>query len=1442
MTTDVSAALATLELHPDDSQALKVLAGLHPGNGAGIDAEALSKALSDARRFHRERGDYELCTSLIDLELAWTTAVPRRADLLHEKGRLLSDELLRDEAGQAAVREALEVLPGHAAATESVAQMTLVRANWEPISKRYLQQAEGAKDQALASSLYGSVAEFHLKYRPSDDQGETYLRKSLELDPNNRRSGGHFERLLRDKGRNDELLVLYTQRAERAANRDERAQAAVASGELCEKLGRPIDAYTHFRKALDASPMEPRALRFVRDALTAQKEWTELGKVLEAAARSKRGEHDAALLIELATLIWKHLNQPDMAESFFRRVRKVDPSNHAMVEFYREYHTARNELPQLLTVLAQAQKTEGDLERRVSMGIEMARAAESRPQHAEKAIEIWKGILRLKPHLPEAVTSLRQLYTRTEKWNALLELMKDDLDAVPAANVDEKINRYLEIVGIYKDRLNLDVMVVNTYLAILSLKPDHPAALAALAARYEAQGRYGDLVQILTRQAESAGDAATRVALHRRIASLWADKLGKHGNAIASFEKIFEADPTDTETSARLKDLYAKGRAWRPLIEVYRKELPHLDAAGRRSRLIDMARLAGDRLNDVRESIALYNQALAVSDRDPDALTGLATLYERERRWPALVEILERQRLNAQGTPAAELALLERRGTLLYERLGATQAAIEVFRRIQELEPKNARATRALREIYAQSGDYGALESLYAEHGAFGDLCDQLTSLADRTADMGARTRLLERVALLAQEKLNQPERALKAYERILATDPRNRSAAFALLPLYRAAQKWPRLLATYEVLLGPTGTAGTGSGPGATTMAERLELLGEARRICEQRLGSKALAFQWCARAFEAAPKNEDVRGDLERLAGEADEWGALAGLYEARIGTSTDAEERLWLLRRVLRIAQARLFRPQDARKAAEQILSEIGFDEEADAALEQILTQTKAWPDLAKLLHTRADRAPDAAERVRILLRIAQIEEERVADLARGVGDVDEDRRGGADQRTRAARAGAAGRGAPGLGGRGRRAAPRSGDPAGGRPRRARGAVAAHREHSGAAPRRLRRRRSPSYREVLQANPHAPQAVAGMERLLAGGYPDRALIARLTMAYYERTGDAPKLAAANEALLAVADTRGERVERLEKLRALYSGPAPDPAAAYRTGLALFEIDPTDAKNRDPLIGFAEAAGKTGELVAKLREVVEATQDDTMRRDLLVIVAELEEKRMGRAGEAEKVYARILAAEPLHAGAFRALTRLYRDGQRWPELRALLDTRQLAELDQRERLDLLAQVAELDESALNDADHALGAYEKMLELDPADLRAHRALDRHLRHARALAGSGDVARHARRLRIGRRGVGAGVPPRRAARQPPGRRPGRARSAGAHRQGRAEPRGRAAAAGEAGRDPRAAAARGGDPGAGLRGEQRVGASGRDPGGAARAAGGARRFRDAGAHR
>jgi len=247
--------------------------------------------------------------------------------------------------------------------------------------------------------------------------------------------------------------------------------------------------------------------------------------------------------------------------------------------------------------------------------------------------------------------------------------------------------------------------VVNTYLNILALRPDHPAALTALASRYEAQGRYGDLVQVLTRQADAAKDAAEKIELHRRIAALWADKLGKHGNAIASFEKIFEADPTDSETSARLKDLYTKGRAWRPLIEVYRKELPHLDAATRRARLIEMARAAEQRADKQEKTadkvIDIWKGVLRLSPHLPEAVEALKRLYTRTEKWNALLELLKEA---LETVPAAnvddkvsrylDIVAIDR------DRLNLDVMVVNTYLSIVALKPDHPAALAALASRY----------------------------------------------------------------------------------------------------------------------------------------------------------------------------------------------------------------------------------------------------------------------------------------------------------------------------------------------------------------------------------------------------------------------------------------------------------------------------------------------------------------------------------------------------------------------------------------------------------------------------------------------------------------------------------------------------------------------------------------------------------------------
>src|SRR5207253_3055029 len=121
MNPEIVRALATLEADPDNADALASLAQLTEGGGNGhgrgaAPAEggadtAVRRALGEARRVHRDRGDFELVVRMIDLELGIETDKNRRADLYYEKGKLMSDELLREDEAVRAFERVLELRP-----------------------------------------------------------------------------------------------------------------------------------------------------------------------------------------------------------------------------------------------------------------------------------------------------------------------------------------------------------------------------------------------------------------------------------------------------------------------------------------------------------------------------------------------------------------------------------------------------------------------------------------------------------------------------------------------------------------------------------------------------------------------------------------------------------------------------------------------------------------------------------------------------------------------------------------------------------------------------------------------------------------------------------------------------------------------------------------------------------------------------------------------------------------------------------------------------------------------------------------------------------------------------------------------------------------------------------------------------------------------------------
>ena len=1078
------------------------------------------------------------------------------------------------------------------------------------------------------------------------------------------------------------------------------------------------------------------ALTQAVEKLGGQGNWEEAAAAYETALKgARRGPGEQTLLIALGTLLWRHLAKMDTAEAVFRRVRKNDLRSAEALEFYTAFHIQRNEIPVLLNIMTQALRAEPDEAAQTKLSMEMARLAETEPRTIEKAIDIWKGLLRKSADAPGAFEALHRLYNKAEKWNALNELLKERLDRLPQTALDEKVALYQEMIPIYRDRMKLEPMVQNTYLAIRNLKRDHAPTLEALTELFERKSRWADLVDVLASRAEVAATPEEKIGFNKRVATLWAEKLGKPQNAAAAYEHILQIEPGDTETLTALTDLYAKGRKWQPLIDLHRRQLGALSPAEKRTRLMDMAKLASERLSDEKQSIAIWNEVLALDGNDTEALQAMTVLAEKEKDWPALADVLARQAALATDD-AALSALLEKRGALLADKLNAPEAAAIEFKRVHALLPDNQRVFKALRDLYGKTADYDALEALYAGRDQWSELCDVMSDLAEQITDDKAGIALRERVARTAIEKLNQPERAIKAYERVLTLDPDNQTASDALSGLYRNTEKWSRLLENLEQrLAGLTPDAepsadgapdktkrkrGKGDkAPGPASVEEQLKVMAEARKLCEDKLGSKALAFKWGLRALELAPNDEGLFAEAERLGREGEEWDPLSDLYARKLKQSVAPEQRIDLIRKSLFIAANKTKRSAEAKRLAEALLEACPGDDEAESALQQQFATEEKWADVVAVLHRRQGRGREPAARAELLVAAARLEEDKLGQPETATTSLREALEidpGNAKVLAALARVFEHRSDYLGLAEILSEQALTANDVAERLTLLLRlGSVQEHQVKDLVAARL-------TYQAALQVNPESTEAIAGLER----AFDDEDLptaeilpISKHLARFYENTERYDRWAEVLQRLAGVSQDRKEKLRNLQLLVDIYEGPAANKSSAFVAASQIFELDSADDANLQRLLRLAAETNKSDDLLATLYKVLGHTKDTQLRAELLGHVAELEEKRPGHAAKAEAAYRELLTLIPESELAAGALMRLLREGERWTDLRNLLEERAQRVPDAKENLALYEQIAEIDETLLGDREHAVSVLIKQLEIEPNNLKTHHNLER---------------------------------------------------------------------------------------------------------------------------
>jgi len=184
--------------------------------------------------------------------------------------------------------------------------------------------------------------------------------------------------------------------------------------------------------------------------------------VYEDALRVRQKlEVEQALLLQISMVHWRMLGKPDAAEPYFARLRKLDPAHLAVIEFYREFCDGEERAEVLMDVLTDAQRVSQDPELKRTLAVEIAQRAQAVPGMTERSIDAWKMVLRVDPGHAEASSILKELYAKSSKWNALVEVLRNEIDAVPSDEVERKVALLRELSTVYRDYLRMDGMIVS---------------------------------------------------------------------------------------------------------------------------------------------------------------------------------------------------------------------------------------------------------------------------------------------------------------------------------------------------------------------------------------------------------------------------------------------------------------------------------------------------------------------------------------------------------------------------------------------------------------------------------------------------------------------------------------------------------------------------------------------------------------------------------------------------------------------------------------------------------------------------------------------------------------------------------------------------------------------------------------------------------------------
>jgi tetratricopeptide (TPR) repeat protein len=1326
------------------------------------DADDLDALGALAQLYERAR-DYEKLADVLEKLAELTFDTKEKVQILTKLGQVTGDRLKDDARAVDAYRTLLTLQPDDRRAQEQLKKRYVSLGRWDDLEVFYadtgkwdefirvLESNEArTKDTEQRIGMLMKVAELWMTQKGKPDRSARAYEKILNLDENNLAAA-------------EQLIPIYTQgnnpkglsgaievKLGHVEDATERLELLREVAGLYEsRINDKNKAFERFLSAFEIAPADEQSQADVERAAQLTGRWDDLIEAYRNQVTRADGEGDAvlanALRLRLGRVLVDEVQRVDDALTEYRAVYESEPDNTIALEALEKLYRDTERWRDLLDVYGKKRELVADPDERKQILYEIAKLYETQIGEPTSAVQTYQAVLEDDPADAVALEALDRLYQQTEDWEPYADVLRRRIEL--DVNEGELIDLKFRLAGTQQQHLSDAASALENYREILFLDADHEGARLALEGMletdealrgeaasilesiYETREDWEKLIGALEILAISDAESERRVSLLRKIAATAASQLGDVERALDAQARALKEDPSLADSLLELEQLAEQANAWDKLITIYNEVAGGLDEPTLAREYWMRLAAIEERLGKVEEAAHSYEKVLSLDPGDAEALQAMDALYRRTEHWDELIGVF-RRRIELTGDGNERESLYAQMAQVYEERLGKPDDAIAAYREVLALDPTSQVAL-------------GALDGLFTRQSMWSELSENLETQLGLAETEEAQLALMLRLAALREGKMSEVEAAIEGYRQVLDRDPINEVALGALErlgqdeahalaiaeilePLYRQQGDYQKLIGVHEVQVRR-----------ADDTHRKVELLHQIAELYEDAAGDVNLAFDTYARALAVDPGNDSTQEGLDRLARASGRFPDLASVFERLAGEQEDPELGSQLYTFAARVFESDVGDIERAIELYRKVLSTDPTNLSAAESLQTLFQSTERYADMSLILQRKAEILEDMDEQKSALYQAATLEEEVLDRKENAIGvylkilEIDPEDLRSIDALINLY-----------LG------LSRWEELLGVYSRKADLVIdteekklifyqvgAVHERELSDVSRAI-----DTYQRVLELDPDDLTALGRLDVLYQTAQNWQELLSVLTHEA-ELTADPNEAVSYQYRIAELYEKHLEDVERAVELYRDILGIVPDhgPTLSALEGIKNGERAPAAAGVLEPVY---DAMGEWQRLISVLEVEVRFADDPFTQVDLLHRIARLYEENLGDHANAFETYARAVAVDSQNEESLASLERLAMVIERWPAVAQLYDQEldKLAEEPER-MVELGLRVAQVYEVQLEDVDSAVARYRRVLEADPENQSAVRALDRLFSQAERWSDLADVL--AREAEIG---------------------------------------------------------------------------------------------------